>query len=193
MGSFGSGSIFFLWQGICYFLLTLGLELLPTCNLTPIRLMKWWRRKNLPGDTSVLEPLLKSSFETAIHLDEDTDVRTERHRVLSGSIDNSIIFLRNLRKVSPWNLLSLILVMSFWYTYYCFVVTFVNQSQVYPGGKNYCAKVAVDSLTFSVQAGECFGFLGTNGAGKTTTLSMLTGILQFFSLVIYFIRRTLQK
>ncbi|KAK6289772.1 hypothetical protein POUND7_001313 [Theobroma cacao] len=131
-------------EGICYFLLTLGLELLPTCNLTPIRLMKWWRRKNLPGDTSVLEPLLKSSFETAIHLDEDTDVRTERHRVLSGSIDNSIIFLRNLRKV-------------------------------YPGGKNYCAKVAVDSLTFSVQAGECFGFLGTNGAGKTTTLSMLTG------------------
>jgi ABC-type Mn2+/Zn2+ transport system ATPase subunit len=30
-------------------------------------------------------------------------------------------------------------------------------------------------LTFSVNEGECFGFLGTNGAGKTTTLSMLTG------------------
>jgi ATP-binding cassette subfamily A (ABC1) protein 3 len=38
------------------------------------------------------------------------------------------------------------------------------------------SKVAVQSLTFSVQAGECFGFLGTNGAGKTTTLSMLSGI-----------------
>lgn len=47
--------------------------------------------------------------------------------------------------------------------------------QVYPNGRNHLAKVAVHSLTFSVQAGECFGFLGTNGAGKTTTLSMLTG------------------
>ena len=55
---------------------------------------------------------------------------------------------------------------------------------MYPGGKHYHAKVAVDSLTFSAQAGECFGFLETNGAGKTTTLSMLTGILQLSSLDI---------
>ncbi|EPS72080.1 hypothetical protein M569_02676, partial [Genlisea aurea] len=47
--------------------------------------------------------------------------------------------------------------------------------QVYPGWKQQGLKVAVDSLTFSVQEGECFGILGTNGAGKTTTLSMLTG------------------
>lgn len=47
--------------------------------------------------------------------------------------------------------------------------------QVYPGGQQHGKKVAVHSLTFSVQEGECFGFLGTNGAGKTTTLSMLTG------------------
>lgn len=51
--------------------------------------------------------------------------------------------------------------------------------QVYPGGKHCQSKVAVDSLTFSVQEGECFGFLGTNGAGKTTTLSMLTGIISY--------------
>ena len=117
MGWFGSDSVFFLWQAICYFLLTLGLELLPTCKLTPVRLMKWWRRKNFQGDASVLEPFLKSSSESAVLLDEDIDVRTERHRVLSGSIDNIIIFLRNLWKVSPWTLLSLILVMSFWYSY----------------------------------------------------------------------------
>jgi ABC-2 type transport system ATP-binding protein len=36
---------------------------------------------------------------------------------------------------------------------------------------------AVDSLTFSVGAGEVFGFLGPNGAGKTTTIKMLTGLL----------------
>ena len=47
---------------------------------------------------------------------------------------------------------------------------------MYPGENYLHKKVAVDSLTFSVQEGECFGFLGTNGAGKTTTLSMLTGI-----------------
>ncbi|KAL4325993.1 hypothetical protein GQ457_11G008730 [Hibiscus cannabinus] len=131
-------------EAIGYFLLTLGLEILPTCKLTPARLMKWWRNKQYQGDDSVLEPFLKSSSETSVLLDEDIDVRTERHRVLSGSIDNTILFLRNLRKV-------------------------------YPGGNDHRAKVAVDSLTFSVQAGECFGFLGTNGAGKTTTLSMLTG------------------
>ncbi|KAM7505445.1 hypothetical protein LguiB_004349 [Lonicera macranthoides] len=47
--------------------------------------------------------------------------------------------------------------------------------EVYPGGRHYDTKTAVHSLTFSVQEGECFGFLGTNGAGKTTTLSMLSG------------------
>ena len=38
-------------------------------------------------------------------------------------------------------------------------------------------KKSVDSLNFSVQDGEIFGFLGPNGAGKTTTIKMLTGIL----------------
>ena len=36
---------------------------------------------------------------------------------------------------------------------------------------------AVDALTFDVQTGEIFGFLGANGAGKTTALKMLTGLL----------------
>jgi ABC-2 type transport system ATP-binding protein len=37
--------------------------------------------------------------------------------------------------------------------------------------------IAVDDLTFSVDAGEIFGFLGANGAGKTTAIRMLTGLL----------------
>lgn len=37
--------------------------------------------------------------------------------------------------------------------------------------------VAVDDVSFEVQAGEVFGFLGPNGAGKTTTLKMLMGLL----------------
>ena len=36
---------------------------------------------------------------------------------------------------------------------------------------------AVDNITFNVNHGEIFGFLGANGAGKTTAIKMLTGIL----------------
>jgi ABC-2 type transport system ATP-binding protein len=37
--------------------------------------------------------------------------------------------------------------------------------------------VAVDDVSFSVRAGQIFGFLGPNGAGKTTTIKMLTGLV----------------
>ncbi|HUJ74138.1 MAG TPA: ABC transporter ATP-binding protein, partial [bacterium] len=36
---------------------------------------------------------------------------------------------------------------------------------------------AVNSISFSVDGGETFGFLGANGAGKTTTIRVLCGIL----------------
>lgn len=36
--------------------------------------------------------------------------------------------------------------------------------------------LAVDHVSFFVEAGEIFGFLGPNGAGKTTTLRMLTNL-----------------
>jgi len=35
---------------------------------------------------------------------------------------------------------------------------------------------AVDRITFSVESGEIFGFLGANGAGKTTAMRMLCGL-----------------
>ena len=35
---------------------------------------------------------------------------------------------------------------------------------------------AVDHITFDVEEGEIFGFLGANGAGKTTAIQMLCGI-----------------
>jgi len=44
--------------------------------------------------------------------------------------------------------------------------------------KKYGRLSAVKDLSFSVQPGEVFGFLGVNGAGKTTTLKMLAGILK---------------
>jgi len=44
--------------------------------------------------------------------------------------------------------------------------------------KRYGDKVAVNNVSFDVQAGEIFGFLGPNGAGKTTTIKMIIGLLQ---------------
>ncbi|WP_458627008.1 ABC transporter ATP-binding protein [Winogradskyella sp. PC D3.3] len=36
--------------------------------------------------------------------------------------------------------------------------------------------IAVNAITFNVEKGEIFGFLGANGAGKTTAMKMLIGI-----------------
>ncbi|WGJ13930.1 ribosome-associated ATPase/putative transporter RbbA [Methylocapsa sp. D3K7] len=36
---------------------------------------------------------------------------------------------------------------------------------------------AVDTVNFSIERGEIFGFLGSNGCGKTTTMKLLTGLL----------------
>ena len=38
--------------------------------------------------------------------------------------------------------------------------------------------VAVDHVSFDVEKGEVFGFLGSNGAGKSTTIRMLCGLLK---------------
>ena len=54
--------------------------------------------------------------------------------------------------------------------------------------KNFCVEVsnlgvkfgefwAVRNVSFSVEQGEIFGFLGANGAGKTTTIRVLCGLL----------------
>jgi ABC-2 type transport system ATP-binding protein len=44
--------------------------------------------------------------------------------------------------------------------------------------KRYGELVAVDELTFSLEAGTVTGFLGPNGAGKTTTLRLLLGLAE---------------
>jgi ABC-2 type transport system ATP-binding protein len=42
--------------------------------------------------------------------------------------------------------------------------------------KRFGSVTAVDNLSFTVETGEIFGFMGHNGAGKTTTLRMLLGL-----------------
>jgi ABC-2 type transport system ATP-binding protein len=43
--------------------------------------------------------------------------------------------------------------------------------------KCFGERVAVDGVSFTVDAGEVFGFLGPNGAGKTTTVRMLGTVI----------------
>ena len=43
--------------------------------------------------------------------------------------------------------------------------------------KRFGGRLAVDDISFSVEAGEVFGFLGPNGAGKTTTVRMLATLV----------------
>lgn len=47
--------------------------------------------------------------------------------------------------------------------------------------KSYKKKCVVNNLSFSVERGEVFAFLGSNGAGKTTTIKMILGLVSIDS------------
>jgi ABC-2 type transport system ATP-binding protein len=44
--------------------------------------------------------------------------------------------------------------------------------------RKFGAFTAVDAISFAVERGEIFGFLGANGAGKSTTIRMMCGLLK---------------
>ena len=45
--------------------------------------------------------------------------------------------------------------------------------------KKYGNKVALNNVSFKVEDGEIFAFIGHNGAGKTTLIKAITGIHEF--------------
>lgn len=51
--------------------------------------------------------------------------------------------------------------------------------EIYALTKKFGDKVAVDSLSLTVQDGQICAFIGHNGAGKTSTLKCIAGILDF--------------
>ena len=54
----------------------------------------------------------------------------------------------------------------------------MNSIEIKHLAKSFGDIKAVDDLSFSVEKGTFFSFLGTNGAGKSTTISMICGELQ---------------
>ena len=54
----------------------------------------------------------------------------------------------------------------------------MNSIEVKNLTKKYGKFTSVDSISFDVEQGEVFGFLGANGAGKSTTIKMLCAILE---------------
>ncbi|KAB7708672.1 ATP-binding cassette domain-containing protein [Bacillus aerolatus] len=54
-------------------------------------------------------------------------------------------------------------------------------------------KKIIDSLSFTIQKGEVFGFLGPNGAGKTTTIRMIVGLMKLTEGDIVICGHSIQK
>ena len=54
----------------------------------------------------------------------------------------------------------------------------MNSIEVNNLTKKFGSFTAVDHISFNVNKGEIFGFLGANGAGKSTAIRMLCGILE---------------
>lgn len=52
--------------------------------------------------------------------------------------------------------------------------------------KQYPGLRAVDGVSFSIEAGICFGLLGPNGAGKTTTIEMIENTLDLTSGEVFY-------
>ena len=57
--------------------------------------------------------------------------------------------------------------------------------------KTYPGKRALDDMSFSVPAGEVFGFLGPNGAGKTTAMRSIFGLVELDSGEVLYQQRTI--
>ena len=64
-----------------------------------------------------------------------------------------------------------------------------NLSKTYKGS----SVKAVDNLSFSVDEGEIYGFLGLNGAGKSTTFKCITGIIPYDEGVVEICGHDLKK
>ena len=59
--------------------------------------------------------------------------------------------------------------------------------------KSFGGVLAVDDLSFKVEAGEIMALIGPNGSGKSTTLNLITSVYPLTSGVIYFEDRDITR
>lgn len=57
-------------------------------------------------------------------------------------------------------------------------IEITNVDKTYPRAWHRPPKQALADVSFSVEAGETFGFIGQNGAGKSTLIKILVGVLR---------------
>lgn len=69
----------------------------------------------------------------------------------------------------------------------------MNSIEIEHVTKTYGNFKAVDDLSFHVEKGDLFSFLGTNGAGKSTTISMICGELSYDEGEIYIEGKNIKK
>ncbi|KAK6149139.1 hypothetical protein DH2020_016664 [Rehmannia glutinosa] len=154
-------------EGMIYFVLTLGLEFLLPHKISFAMAANFWMRKS-KKNYAPSSSSLDPLLKTSLGDNGDLEEDIDVHAERNRVLSGGVGSA---------------------------IVYLHNLRKVYPGGKQHGSKTAVHSLTFSVQEGECFGFLGTNGAGKTTTLSMLSGktvLLNFYCLYVLS-RRSLRR
>lgn len=117
----------------------------------PLAYIRTIMHRNQPRNTITnndYESVASFSLDVDETFYEDSDVKTERTRVLSGQHGTkSPLVIKGMRKV-------------------------------YAGRGGIGPKLAVKDVTFAVEEGITFGLLGPNGAGKTTLISMLTGLYE---------------
>lgn len=65
--------------------------------------------------------------------------------------------------------------------------------EVYQLCKNYDQLKAVNNLSFTVNQGDVYGFLGQNGAGKSTTIRMLLSLIRPSSGTVSIFGKDIQK
>lgn len=97
----------------------------------------------------------------------DEDVLEEAKAAVSVTDFNKYpVVIQNIVKVRHNNVRSMIIL-----TFKVYKSFSARILPCFPGS----TKLAVDSVSFLINKGECFGLLGVNGAGKTTLFKMLTG------------------
>jgi ABC-2 type transport system ATP-binding protein len=75
----------------------------------------------------------------------------------------------------------------------CKILEVKNLTHFYKTEWSFKKVLALNAISFTIDKGEAFGYLGHNGAGKTTTIKSILGLLKFHSGEIEFLGKSIKK